>query len=404
MAETAGQSQTINGQSHSGIPRRDELLALFRERRRTDNDYKPSAEQLVDLLGGIDAVMDTVLTASHHNLAPDDCVTMKQQFVEPLLSSKTNDRLTFTLDPNNNMLHQISPFIHRHLFTKRVVFSMIALFVLLTVLGPGTFSFTNSAFYDKFYKVLISAYFWLCLYPFFGAAVLKVNKSMFKMILESADFWILVGSAVSGQMYVGMYRYLDLNASDSLLLDIVYFIHTLIAIVLFYTFIGLFDGLHGINQKVKIIILIIMAVMTLISAFQWKYVIEEQVVDIDKLGEYGRINVNGNVAGSEWVTFLFLFKMALKTKWKGAGRCVLVKHSPSVEGKEPATQPANDMENAESAENEPEPSTDNVEVVTTISQAVIPQTAKPEPPESAEDVPLDEDNGPEVMRIQSITF
>merc|ERR1712130_467393 len=117
---------------------------------------------------------------------------MKQQFVEPLPSSKkTNDRLTFTLDPSNNVLHQISPFIHRHLFTKRVVLSMLAIYFVLHVLEPGFLSMfipnaRSSVFYDRFYKVLMMAYLWLCFYPFFVSSLLKVNRSMLTRITESA--------------------------------------------------------------------------------------------------------------------------------------------------------------------------------------------------------------------------
>ena len=99
---------------------RTELLALYKELRRTASDYQPSNDKLIELLGGIDAVMESVLNAPNHIMAADDSAALHQYLKEPL-SPRSNDTLKWTLDPKNNKLYQISSFVHRHLFSKPVL-------------------------------------------------------------------------------------------------------------------------------------------------------------------------------------------------------------------------------------------------------------------------------------------
>ena len=341
--DRVGQTETIHAHtlSQAQTPTHQELLSLFKENRRNGNIQDSSLSEFVELLGGFDAVMDVVLKAPDYSMADDNCVAMKQRLLEPLPNKSKDDRLIWTVDPNDNVLHQISPFIHRHLLTKPVILTMVALYVFMSLLEPVALamiipSAINSKPYEVFWKILMLVYMWCCYFPFFIAALLNVNKTLIPKIAGSADFWITFGSAFALQVYVGIWRYLDLSESDSLFLDIVFFIHTLTGILLFVMFICCMDGLHGINNKVKVFGLNVMALLCLFSSFQYQYVHPEKVIDIDRLGDYGRFSVNANISGSYWVLFLFLMKMAFKTSWRGNSRCILLKHSPAVQWKEPS--------------------------------------------------------------------
>ena len=392
-------------QPESAIPTQKELLSLFKEQRSNDENYKASIDRLIELLGGIDAVMDTVLNSSNHKIATKDCVAMKEHLLESSSRSQNEQKLIWTLNTNNNVLHQISPFLHRHIFTKQVIIFQVIMYIVISALDPGVFGLLIPHLYDSksyqiVWKILMMVYAWTCYIPFFVAALLRINKDMVSRIGQTADAWITIGSATMGMVYIGIWRFLDLEESDSLALDILFFLHSVLATVLFFVFICCMDGLYGIKSKVKMFLLIAMALLNLHGSFMWKYVNPEKVIDIGRLGEYGRLSLNGNIAGSQWVIFLFLSKMALKTQLKGSSRCVLVKNTPYIEWREPTRDVNEDVgANDDKSKDAPKPILDNTEFV---SNGVVPQTGNPQTSESVDDVHLQTDE-PDLLRVQSLS-
>lgn len=340
MAQLALTTVTASNASPHEIPTQSELLALFKEKRRIDKDYTPSIVHLVQLLGGIDGVMDTVLTSPNHIVPSNECMELKQYLQQPL-HTPNSGKLKWTLDPNYNMLYQISPFIHDHVFSKQVIVSLMILGLLLVALDPTFVSFVTPRLGDSSSFALISycvqiMYFWFLAIPLTVAALLRVNKSMIQRIVESVDSWIMIGSTFTLMVYIGIIIFHDISESNSPTLDVLWFCSTLIILVLFVALICCVDGIHGFSPKLKIIGITLMAFVCGILSFLYGFVHEEITIHIDGLGQYGRVPVTANTANSQWVLCLFLSKIAVKTWKKGANRCILVKHYPFIEWKHPS--------------------------------------------------------------------
>ena len=188
---------------NSEIPTRRELLILFKQ-RRNENQTVPLHE-LIQSLGGIDMVMDTVMNASHHRMTHNNLQSMQQLLTtspRPALATMASDtdivtkmmvytkdmeskqRLQWTLNPTNNFLQQISPFLEKYIFSKQMM-AIFALAILVTALSGRLCPMWV-------YNIFVMSLTWFLFIPWGVAGLLSVNKEMIPRILTTVDTWIKI--------------------------------------------------------------------------------------------------------------------------------------------------------------------------------------------------------------------
>jgi len=312
------------------IPTEAELLAMFKENRSSNKEYRPCINELVELMDGIDAVMDTVLCNGH--LTADNRVAMMMHLEEAPPPS-----LKWKLDPKDNMLYEISPFIYRHVFRSRVVGGLLALCGLMLLLSTGIVSLVDdkigeSRTFFLCHRLAGIVICWLCLVPWLTAALLRVNKAMIPEIAATVDLWIIILSVLMMMSNMGIYMFYEPPA-DVLVrnVNVVVFASGFIFLLLFVVFVCCFDGIHGLHPGIRMNMTTVMALFCGFSSLATGYVAEDMTINLPQLGAYGRVPVTANLSSYWWVLFLFYTKMRMKTWWFGLNSCILVKHSPLIQ-------------------------------------------------------------------------
>lgn len=311
--------------------------------RRSKNGFGIRNDKVIQFLGGIDIVVDVALNAPSYSLDSEDAIALKKYLEQPPLPSRStildetgaagsSHILKYSLYPENNMLYQLSPFVHRHLFSKEVVITLVVLYV-----GGATLycllilTDSDSDLLTEF-RVIGTVFYVFTAIPCEIAALLRVNRSMIPKIAKTGDFWIITGTWVMTSIYFGVDLFV-FNTSGSLAVDILYFCFMLIAAGLALVVVCCFDGIDGLSPNLKMLATTVFAFFSAVAYIGYNFVIEDRTVHINQLGEYGRISITANLASSGYVLFLFFGKMAVKSWWKGKKRAILVKYSPFIEWK-----------------------------------------------------------------------
>lgn len=188
-------------------PTNEMLLRLFNEKRQSDEDYKPPVSDLVDLLGGIDLVMNVMLTNSDLNMSFDDRMTMRQHFqssaeadhVPSAVIQNQGETETGTenvqqtgLESNlylcvsNNILHPWSPFLCKWLYSRRAVailliFTFVPLFIssFLPMIDP---QLNESAIFVRNSYIYYIVCWWCYPIPWAFFALLSIDRTVLPLI------------------------------------------------------------------------------------------------------------------------------------------------------------------------------------------------------------------------------
>lgn len=117
---------------NDGDPTNEELLRIFTKKRQSDEDYKPPVSDLIELLGGIDSVMNVMLTSSDLNMTFDNRMTMLKHFessdhhniVETLDIADVEEagkQLAWTEKVSDNVFVEIAPLLSSWLYSRYAV-------------------------------------------------------------------------------------------------------------------------------------------------------------------------------------------------------------------------------------------------------------------------------------------
>lgn len=159
MSEHDTQPNDLSDAQVAGTNSRQELHALYSEKRAFVKDQQSFILGLVECVG-FDQIMDILLKGDGGNMTSEDRNNIHQYLaaIQPpaVPSTPTNDtgdnptelestysgdpdeaQLVWTLEPTNNLLYSISPFLARNLFTVPMA-SLSTIFIIAYL----TFNFT----------------------------------------------------------------------------------------------------------------------------------------------------------------------------------------------------------------------------------------------------------------------
>ena len=212
-----------------GTLTRPELLNLFNEKRR-ENASIPLYE-LVDLLGGIDVVMNIMMNAPNLKMR-DECLQSMHRILTDKSSSRptltalrsdadiitkmmsyskdmeTKQMLRWCLDPHNNYLHERSTF-----FAKFIYSYPMLLIVAVTILVGAVLRNIAALWIYSTYMVIIT---WIVFIPWDIGALMTVNKAMIPRIAATVDTWIKVYTVITGMMWSTIYNVMTSDSPASL--------------------------------------------------------------------------------------------------------------------------------------------------------------------------------------------
>lgn len=212
-------TQESNPSDTNDIPTRRELLILFKQKRNEGRTV--SLHDLIQSLGGIDAVMDTVMNAPHHRMTHDNLQSMQELLTKsprPALETMASDtdivtkmmtysadmeckqRLQWTLNPTNNFLQQISPFLAKYTFSKQ----MMAIHAFFSVACMASKAVVPMWVYNSCVMLIT----WFMFIPWSIAALMSINKDMILRIIKTPDTWIKIIMMIVAMGFSALYNVL----------------------------------------------------------------------------------------------------------------------------------------------------------------------------------------------------
>lgn len=323
---------------------RQEILRLFHQKAQNQTECQLDILHLVRLIGGIEVVMATMLNSTDHMFTDEQLIAL-HQYLSGLSSShsrvvsgankainKNNilqKDLQWTLDPNNNTLHQQLPFIEKTVFSKRTY----ALGAIVPALWGVAIALHN------YWLYILCVLMNIVSIPLCIAYLSSINKAMIPQIIRSFDFWVKVGTSVMWVIYNALY-WMTLDIRDDNLLNSDYSYITIvigIQFVLFLAVVSSLDGIHQWSRKAKIILTVPCALFFVFMHIYGLFLYEEVDIQIPLLGEYGVFSIRDRLINSYYVLFLFLAKQTFNG-WRRKNQCVGISCSPFVKWEEPKAE------------------------------------------------------------------
>ena len=302
---------------------------------------------LVELLGGIDLVMQVMLTSPDHSIPANNCLEMYRYLNESTTISSSYDHIEdfgtpnvitekfqWTMHINDNALYSFSPSAHR--FFSKYIFSnccvgimAVMLFVAFVVSGlPRQDVISYSLLYTFTNSIL-----WMCPIPWMVVALSLINKRLIYRIAVHPDTWIISGTGWAAVVYCLILMRYDDNGV-SLTVHILFALSWAVLSVLFWVFICSMDAIYGWKQISKIFVTTLSAFTLAVLSFVYGFLITAVIVDIPMLGQYGNFSITGGLSNCYYVLSLFMGKMALNAWIKGNERCIALRYAPYIEWKE----------------------------------------------------------------------
>ena len=338
--------EQLQSRINDHIPTRQDILAVY-ESKRQNEKYEPSIQKFVELLGGIDLVMQVMLTSADHNMSANNCVEMYRYLNDTTTISSSYDHIEevgtpgvttkkfqWTLHIKDNGLHSLSPSAHRH-FSKYIFsnWSMGIMMVMLTVAFVSTVMPRQDVLSYSWLYMFTNFILWLCPIPWFVVALLLINKRLIFRIAVHPDTWIMSGTGCAAFVYyLILLRMHDYGVS--LTVFILFALSWTVLSVLGWVFICSLDALYGWRQKSKIFVTTSSAFTLAVFSFIYGFLINDVIVDIPMLGEYGSFSITGKISNCFYILSLFLGKMAFNAWVKGDERCIALRYSPYIEWKD----------------------------------------------------------------------
>lgn len=317
----------------------EHLLTLFRECR--EEALTPSVTiRLVDSIGGINAVMTTMLQSSTLDLSIEDRKAL-QQYLSHLSSSQTGsfgipaesvetkeESLKWILMENDNILYEKSPWIFNHLYSRWII-GLFAVFIVIYMVN-----FVVTFIDEIFANVVMLIAAWFTLIPWTVAALLSVNKAMIPRIATNVDTWIKAGTGFLMGVWHALCLFNDEESRSGFLnsLQLVFILVSLaVWFFMFFLLVSSIDGLQGWNRYSRIFLVMVAAIGCLVRYIIYEFFTEEYDIDIPWFGSY---SIRGAAANASNVLFIFLCKQVIQTWFKGeTDRCIAVRYSPFIEWK-----------------------------------------------------------------------
>ena len=329
-------------QQHESAPPRQEILTLFHQITDNQTECQPDILQLIRLIGGIEVVMNHMLHSSDH-MFTDEQLTAMHQYLSGLSSSgssqtdvlakedviKSNilkNDLQWTLDPDNNTLHQRFPFIEKIVFSKWTCLfgAMVAILWIVAIL-----------FYS-YWLILFCFLMNVLSIPMLIAYLLAINKMMIPQIIRSFDAWVKVGTGAMWAIYSALYwMILDIRDGDRLNL-LTWFVLIVggITLVLFMMLVSSLDGMHQWGRKARILFTVPCTVLFVFIYVFGFFIFEEVTIKIPQFGDYGVFYIRERLLNSYYVLSLFLAKQAFND-WRLKNQCVVITCRPFIKWEEP---------------------------------------------------------------------
>ena len=290
------------------IPTRAELLTMFMSKGNIDRQY--DSLLLVEYLGGIDVVLEMMLSADDHSMTMENrkymyhyFCSMESTFREcnsDTVSADTNrttmadlednptnkSTLKWTLDKRNNILYSLSPFLYSHVFSRYAfglfVFFFMFPWFLLTVPVVIVPHLQNSKGYET-YSWVFSIYWVLsqlfyCI-PWLISSLLSVNKRLIARILIMPDNWIIILTSLSMIVYSTLFL---IAGKQMMTADVapssgasMFFT---VVLQLFWTFflcaVCFVDGMYAIRFQWRLWSFTIIAVLCLVNSIWYEFIAE----------------------------------------------------------------------------------------------------------------------------------
>lgn len=331
----------------AAIPTERDLLLFFNEKRRNEH-YVAPVEELINMLGGIDVVMNEMLSSPNYRMSPEMrekmyvniCnfePTYRAQAVQLSVIRRTSQvsedqldhvqagnqgELTWTLDPKDNWL-QAYPWLTKCIYSKYMFLLIGLLWITQYVLFFSLDLWRFQIYWTFIMFVFIT---WTIV------ALLSVNKQMIPRIVCCIDFWIIIIAAAILVMYSGIYYFKMYD--NPLSLQIVFTLIAGIIMVLFFALVCSMDGIHQCYPRARIYVTTIFALWILFRSLYYRFFVPECIVHIHVpvfRVHIWNLPVANQIAHTYEILFIFLGKQALKTWSRGRRRCAVVQYSPFIE-------------------------------------------------------------------------
>ena len=346
-------------------PSRDELLNLFKQFETSENGATPKVPftELIQLLGGIQVIMQVMLKAPNHSIPTNQRIKMQQLLqrhlqkpVAPNTATTTPKDLShitmpsvsdvswipelqktqtyrfatqdvgWTLDPNNNILHDISPHLEKFIFSKYMLVILMVLAVIIMSLPAKGMAF-------EIFTIIIT---WFCFIPWNIAALMSVNREMIPRIVATVDTWIKTVTMIITMIYTLIYNIM--SSDEPLALHIVFFIGAATNLSLLIIVVCSVDGIHQWGTKARISLVMIVAAFALFWSINYHFFMDECIVTISALGDWSSFSIRERVATAWEILFIFLWKQAFLTWRRAKNRCIAVRYAPFIEWKVPLSK------------------------------------------------------------------
>ena len=311
--------QSEAGIIHSNFYFLNEFRSDYRRRLKYDQKFVHHSNGICDILGGIDQVVATLLTA------PDFTITTEQQerlrhYTDRNFQPK---QLIWSLDPTNYFLYKFSPRFHGYIFNKWTV-------SMLVFMSTGWIVVYIVAAYE--YSLIIGIFVLFFLILWCIAVLLCVNQRVLRLVLKSPMFWakqwIVVMSAIYHLAHA-IHNWRD-NVRDSvqILNEALFLTLCIMSVSLLCCVDGLTNFSH--SRKVKVVLIGFTALVLFIVSWMYELgFVPKTPLILDFV--FGlKFNVTTNLISSMRSLCLF-FVIQTFGAYRNKGRCSALLYSPYLD-------------------------------------------------------------------------
>lgn len=342
---------------------RKRFLRIYKAKRNNNVDYDPPVSKLIEWIGGIDVVMEVMLSSDDLKMTPMDITKLEQHLSAPSVTRITGQSVVciadetrtfsgkpnhidseYVVDPKDNLLESFSPFISKHLYSKCSVAIMAAMTILPHVVGltPDIVTHENEASRISrnglFIMSIAMMITWL-LYPipWIFTALLSVNRAMWGRIARLPDMWIIIGTASMMFIYNGIDMWLSADSNVQYMGILFNLVWATLGIPFFVLCCSI-DGIYGWSHKSKTCLMLGLSFTAALGSYTYEFHFDDAIYQIPGLGEYGTVSLSGKISNAAWVLCLFFAKFAFNAWHKGENTCIALKSSPIILWKEQMKQ------------------------------------------------------------------
>ena len=310
-----------------------ELLKIH----RLNNDNKHNANAIVDTLGGIDNILEMVLSSN---------IKLKQQTMNEIHEIITNNEeecnfgksnldkeLTYTFYATDTFWHSLcGDYIGQKICDT--LHMNIWLIIIIALLIP------SFLFWDTFdiipsdstlsivYMMIFCSYLWIyCI-----SLLLTANKECVKFILRSFEFWIKIFYCLQYNIWIHIYFDYFYHHHGKPLVMTVQIMESVVSFTIVLT-VCLYDALQFniwmkfIGGSVMAFLSTFLGVYYAFHSFIYDQDAEEATIEIPYISF--SISVPSMAGNSLIILAIFLWKQSIFSIWK-RDRCVLIDYSPFI--------------------------------------------------------------------------